>query len=112
MDEKWYPFFSFGRKHLSMLQLRNRFSQTSIEIRHGRVISLYADIPSYFRILRENYSNIIAADGQVLSNMVLAMQYYKSLLHLDVVDRYLRRLMVDKSIPDEGPSHLESLYPP
>ena len=36
---------------------------------------------------------------------------YKNPLHLDVVDRYLRR-MVDKTIPDEAPPSLESFYPP
>ena len=36
---------------------------------------------------------------------------YKNPLHLDVVDRYLRR-MGDKKIPDEAPPSLESLYPP
>ena len=36
---------------------------------------------------------------------------YKNPLHLDVVDRYLRR-MGDKAIPDEAPPSLESFYPP
>ena len=36
---------------------------------------------------------------------------YKIPLHLDVVDRYLRR-MGDKTIPDEAPPSLESFYPP
>ena len=36
---------------------------------------------------------------------------YKNPLHLDVVDRYLRR-MGDKMIPDEAPTSLESFYPP
>ena len=36
---------------------------------------------------------------------------YKNPLHLDVVDRYLRR-MGDKTIPDEAPPSLESIYPP
>ena len=36
---------------------------------------------------------------------------YKNPLHLDVVDRYLRR-MVDKTIPDKAPPSLESFYPP
>ena len=36
---------------------------------------------------------------------------YKIPLHLDVVDRYLRR-MVDKTIRDEAPPSLESFYPP
>ena len=36
---------------------------------------------------------------------------YKNPLHLDVVDRYLRR-MGDKTIPDEAPPSLESFYPP
>ena len=35
---------------------------------------------------------------------------YKNPLHLDVVDRYLRR-MGDKTIPDEAPPSLESFYP-
>ena len=38
------------------------------------------------------------------------MWYYKNPLHLDVVDRYLRR-MGDKTIPDEAPPSLESFYP-
>ena len=36
---------------------------------------------------------------------------YKNPLHIDVVDRYLRR-MGDTTIPDEAPPSLESLYPP
>ena len=36
---------------------------------------------------------------------------YKNPLHLDVVDRYLRR-MGDKTFPDEAPPSLESFYPP
>ena len=36
---------------------------------------------------------------------------YKNPLHLDVVNRYLRR-MGDKTIPDEAPPSLESFYPP
>ena len=36
---------------------------------------------------------------------------YKNPLHLDVVDRYLRR-MGDKTIPDEAPPSLQSFYPP
>ena len=36
---------------------------------------------------------------------------YKNPLHLDVVDRYPRR-MGDKTIPDEAPPSLESFYPP
>ena len=36
---------------------------------------------------------------------------YNNPLHLDVVDRYLRR-MGDKTIPDEAPPSLESFYPP
>ena len=36
---------------------------------------------------------------------------YKNPLHLDVVDRYLRR-MGDKTIPGEAPPSLESFYPP
>ena len=36
---------------------------------------------------------------------------YKNPLHLDVVDRYLRR-MGDKTIPDEAPPSLESFYLP
>ena len=36
---------------------------------------------------------------------------YKNPLHLDVVDRYLRR-MGDKTIPDEALPSLESFYPP
>ena len=36
---------------------------------------------------------------------------YKNPLHLDVVDRYLRR-MGDKTIPDEAPPSLELFYPP
>ena len=39
------------------------------------------------------------------------MRDYKNPLHLDVVDRYLRR-MGDKTIPDEAPPSLESFYPP
>ena len=35
---------------------------------------------------------------------------YKNPQHLDVVDRYLRR-MVAKTFPDEAPPSLESLYP-
>ena len=35
---------------------------------------------------------------------------YKNPLHIDVVDRYLRR-MGDKTIPDEAPPSLESFYP-
>ena len=38
------------------------------------------------------------------------MRDYKNPLHLDVVDRYLRR-MGDKMIPDEAPPSLESFYP-
>ena len=34
----------------------------------------------------------------------------KNPLHLDVVDRYLRR-MGDKTIPDEAPPSLESFFP-
>ena len=51
-------------------------------------------------------------------NMKMSYQYrdphvkdYKNPLHLDVVDRYLRR-MGDKTIPDEAPPSLESFYPP
>ena len=40
-----------------------------------------------------------------------AVRDYKNPLHLDVVDRYLRR-MGDKTIPDEAPPSLESFYPP
>ena len=36
---------------------------------------------------------------------------YKNPLHLDVVDRYLRR-MGDETIPEEAPPSLESFYPP
>ena len=36
---------------------------------------------------------------------------YKNPQHLNVVDRYLRR-MGDKTIPDEAPPSLESFYPP
>ena len=36
---------------------------------------------------------------------------YKNPLHVDVVDRYLRR-KGDKTIPDEAPSSLESFYLP
>ena len=36
---------------------------------------------------------------------------YKNPLHLDVVDRYLRR-MGNKTIPDEAPPSLELFYPP
>ena len=36
---------------------------------------------------------------------------YKNPLHLDVVDRYLRR-RGDKTIPGEAPPSLESFYPP
>ena len=36
---------------------------------------------------------------------------YKNPLHLDVVDRYLRR-MGDKTIPDEAPPSLESFFSP
>ena len=36
---------------------------------------------------------------------------YKNPLHLDVVDRYLRR-MGDETIPDEATPSLESFYPP
>ena len=36
---------------------------------------------------------------------------YKNPLHLDVIDRYLRR-MGDRTIPDEAPPSLESFYPP
>ena len=39
------------------------------------------------------------------------MNDYKNPLHLDVVDRYLRR-MGDKTIPDEALPSLESFYPP
>ena len=35
----------------------------------------------------------------------------KNPLHLDVVDRYLRR-MGDKTIPDEAPPSMESFYRP
>ena len=40
-----------------------------------------------------------------------ALRDYKNPLHLDVVDRYLRR-MGDKTIPDEAPPSLVSFYPP
>ena len=38
------------------------------------------------------------------------MADYKNPLHLDVVDRYLRR-MGDKTIPDEALPSLASFYP-
>ena len=41
----------------------------------------------------------------------LHVRDYKNPLHLDVVDRYLRR-MGDKTIPDEALPSLESFYPP
>ena len=41
----------------------------------------------------------------------IPMPDYNKPLHLDVVDRYLRR-MGDKTIPDEAPPGLESLHPP
>ena len=55
--------------------------------------------------------------GGCLNIKMLSYQYldphvkdYKNPLHLDVVDRYLRR-MGDKTIPDED-ARLESSYPP
>ena len=39
------------------------------------------------------------------------LKEYKNPLHLDVVNRYLRR-MGDKKISDEAPPSLESFYPP
>ena len=44
-------------------------------------------------------------------DMILCPRDYKNPLHLDVEDRYLRR-MGDKSIPDEAPPSLESFYSP
>ena len=49
--------------------------------------------------------------NMVLAGMMISIIDYKNPLHLDVVDRYLRR-MGDKTIPDEAPPSLESFYPP
>ena len=57
--------------------------------------------------------------SQCISMLSARLQYlqcvsnghYKNPLHLDVVDRYLRR-MEDKPISDEAPPSLESFYPP
>ena len=55
-------------------------------------------------------SSIFALNISVI-NIDGLVQDYKNPLHLDVVDRYLRR-MGDKTIPDEAPPSLESFYPP
>ena len=52
---------------------------------------------------------VISALSPVVSKGIV--RDYKNPLHLDVVDRYLRR-MGDKTIPDEAPPSLESFYPP
>ena len=46
----------------------------------------------------------MAGDGMVMKEVraSAAMVHYKNPIHLDVVDRYLRR-MGDKTIPDEAP---------
>ena len=49
--------------------------------------------------------------GRLIFNMGNPIPDYKNPLHLDVVDRYLRR-MGDKTIPDEAPRSMESFYPP
>ena len=48
---------------------------------------------------------------QSLWHNTIELKDYRNPLHLDVVDRYLRR-MGDKTIPDEAPPSLESFYPP
>ena len=59
----------------------------------------------------------MASPGACLNIKIPFYQYrdphvkdYKNPLHLDVVDRYLRR-MGDKTIPDKAPLSLESFYP-
>ena len=47
----------------------------------------------------------------VVDRQLRLMGNYKNPLHLDVINRYLRR-MGDKTIPDEAPPSLESFYPP
>ena len=66
-----------------------------------RTLTAIARIPSGLRL------NI-----KTLSYQYMDSHYteYKNPLHLDVIDRYLRR-MGDKTIPDEVLSNLESLYP-
>ena len=51
-----------------------------------------------------------AINGPAASHVYCVVDY-KNPLHLDVVDRYLRR-MGYKTIPDEAPPSLESFYPP
>ena len=46
----------------------------------------------------------------VIQRLATEKWNYENPLYLDVVDRYLRR-MGDKTIPDEAPPSLESLYP-
>ena len=53
----------------------------------------------------------IASNDNLAENIMSRVLGNKNPLHLDVVDRYLRR-MGDKTIPDEALPRLESFYPP
>ena len=64
------------------------------------------------------YVDVVRHSGGRFNIKITTYQYrvphvkdYKNPLHIDVVDRYLRR-MGDKTIPDEAPPSLESFYPP
>ena len=68
----------------------------SIEIHFIRV---------YWRTRQRIHNTLIVVD-----RYLWLMADYKNPLHLDVVDRYLRR-MGDKTIPDEALPSLASFYP-
>ena len=73
-------------------------------IRDESLISLETIIPC-------NTSEITESDITGDHHPLQYIRDCKNPLHLDVVDRYLRR-MGDKTIPDEAPPSLESFYPP
>ena len=74
----------------------------------------YADYRDVFRLKHAFYQ---LTRRRIHKTLIVINRYlqlvgdYKNPLHLDVVDRYLRR-MGDKTIPDEAPPSLKSFYPP
>ena len=83
-------------------------------------VSIVEKMTSFYHLVDTVPSGGLATQGTRghLSIKMSSYQYmdphvkdFDNPLHLDVVDRYLRR-MRDKTIPDEAPPSLESFYPP
>ena len=119
---KWRPF-CLGHNDLIHINCAKAFAMYCFErLNNGLLVDACCLFNNISEDVSTHWSRVthicVRKLGGRLNIKMSSYQYkdshvkdYKNPLHLDVVDRCLRR-MGDKTIPDEAPPSLESFYPP